>query len=130
MVALLKHETDEAYDLDEPHFGLAETYKILFKVLRLPSVQSMAVLLLTVKVNHDTDQKESEAILDLRVQLGFAATDAMTGLELIERGVAKESLALLAIPLTPLQILLPFFISRYTTGRKPLNIYVISYPFR
>ena len=36
LVALLKHETDEAYDLDEPHFGLAETYKILFKVLRLP----------------------------------------------------------------------------------------------
>jgi MFS transporter, PAT family, solute carrier family 33 (acetyl-CoA transportor), member 1 len=56
LVALLKHETDEAYDLDEPHFGLAETYKILFKVLRLPSVRSMAALLLTVKVNHATDQ--------------------------------------------------------------------------
>lgn len=54
----------------------------------------------------------------------------MTGLELIERGVTKDSLALLAIPLTPLQIILPFFISKYTTGRKPLNVYIKSYPFR
>ena len=54
----------------------------------------------------------------------------MTGLELIERGVLKESLALLAIPLTPLQILLPFCIARFTTGKQPLNIYVKSYPFR
>ncbi len=54
----------------------------------------------------------------------------MTGLELIERGVTKDSLALLAIPLTPLQIILPFLISKYTTGSKPLNIYIRSYPFR
>lgn len=54
----------------------------------------------------------------------------MTGLELIERGVTRESLALLAIPLTPLQIVLPFIISKYTAGTKPLNIYVKSYPFR
>jgi PAT family acetyl-CoA transporter-like MFS transporter 1 len=49
-VALFKHETDETYDLNEPHFGLIETYKILIKVLRLPSVRSVALVLLTVKV--------------------------------------------------------------------------------
>lgn len=54
----------------------------------------------------------------------------MTGLELIERGVKKDSLALLAIPLTPLEILLPLFISKYTTGQKPLNVFAKSYPFR
>jgi PAT family acetyl-CoA transporter-like MFS transporter 1 len=54
----------------------------------------------------------------------------MTGIELLERGVSKDSLALLAIPLTPLEILLPFFISRYTTGTKPLNLYAKSHPFR
>jgi PAT family acetyl-CoA transporter-like MFS transporter 1 len=50
LVALLKHETDESYDLNEPHFNLVETYKLLLKVLRLPSIRSMAVILLTVKV--------------------------------------------------------------------------------
>ncbi|CAF2526520.1 unnamed protein product [Rotaria sp. Silwood2] len=111
LVALLKHEIDENYDPNEPHFGLTETYKVLLKVFRLSSVQSIALILLTAKI-------------------GFAATDAMTGLELIERGVARDSLALLAIPLVPLQIILPFLISKYMTGRKPLNVYIKSYPFR
>lgn len=52
LVALLKHEIDESYDLNEPHFGLTETYKVLIKVLRLPSVRSFAILLLTAKVGN------------------------------------------------------------------------------
>ncbi|CAF1332780.1 unnamed protein product [Adineta steineri] len=111
LVALLKHETDERYDPSEPHFGLIQTYRVLLKVLRLPAVRSMAVVLLTVKI-------------------GFAAVDSMTGLELIERGVRKDTLALLAIPLIPLEIFLPFYISRYTTGTKPLNLFIKSHPFR
>ncbi|CAF0992405.1 unnamed protein product [Rotaria sordida] len=111
LVALIKHEIDENYDSHEPHFGLTETYKVLLKIFRLSSVRSIALILLTAKI-------------------GFAATDAMTGLELIERGVARDSLALLAIPLVPLQIILPFVISKYTTGTRPLNIYIKSYPFR
>ncbi|CAF3370773.1 unnamed protein product [Rotaria socialis] len=111
LVALLKHEIDESYDPNDPHFNLGETYRVLLKALRLPSVRSMALILLTARV-------------------GFAATDSMTGLELVERGVTRESLALLAIPITPLQIVLPFIISKYTTGSQPLNIYIKSYPFR
>ncbi len=49
-MALFKHETDESYAPDEPHFGLIETYKVLLKVLRLPAVRSMAMILLTIKV--------------------------------------------------------------------------------
>ncbi|CAF4973732.1 unnamed protein product, partial [Rotaria socialis] len=111
LVALFKHEVDETIVSNEPHFGLVDTYKVLLKVLRLPSIRSMAVILLTIKI-------------------GFSAVDSMTGLELIERGVKKDSLALLAIPLTPLEILLPFFIAKYTTGRKPLNVFANSHPFR
>lgn len=111
IVALLKRETDETTDPNEPHLGLIETYRVLLKVLRLPAVRSMAFVLLTIKI-------------------AFAAVDSMTGIELLERGVKKDTLALLAIPLTPLEILLPFFISKYTTGSKPLNIYAKSHPFR
>ena len=50
LVALMKNETDESNDSDEPHFGLIETYRVLLKVLRLPSVRSMALILLTIKV--------------------------------------------------------------------------------
>lgn len=50
-------------------------------------------------------------------QFGFAAADAVTGLKLIEAGVPKESLAMIAVPLVPLQILLPFVLSKLITGK-------------
>lgn len=66
----------------------------------------------------------------LSSQIGFAATDAVTGLKLIEEGVPKEQLALLAVPLVPLQILLPWIISKYTVGPAPLSVFLKAMPFR
>jgi PAT family acetyl-CoA transporter-like MFS transporter 1 len=54
----------------------------------------------------------------------------MTYLKLIENGVAKESLGLMAIPLTPVEIVLPVLISKYTNGPKPLTTFSKVYPFR
>ncbi|KAG7167398.1 Acetyl-coenzyme A transporter 1-like, partial [Homarus americanus] len=42
----------------------------------------------------------------------------------------KDRLALLSIPMTPVQVLLPFYISRYTAGPKPLNPFMFGYPLR
>ena len=50
--------------------------------------------------------------------MGFAITDSATGLKLIEAGVAKETLAMLAVPMIPLQITLPWIISRYASGTE------------
>ena len=41
------------------------------------------------------------------LQVGFAAPEAATGLKLLEAGVPKEKLALIAVPLMPLQIITP-----------------------
>lgn len=49
---------------------------------------------------------------------------------MIENGVPKEKLGLLAVPLTPLQIILPLFLSRYTNGARPFDLYIKSIPFR
>ena len=48
--------------------------------------------------------------------MGFAVTDAATGLKLIEAGVPKETLAMLAVPMIPFQITLPWIVSRYASG--------------
>ena len=61
--------------------------------------------------------------------MGFAS-ESIVGLKLIEAGIHKESLALLAIPLTPLQILLPLVIAKYTTGPKPLDILLKALKYR
>lgn len=60
----------------------------------------------------------------------FAASDAVMPLKLVDAGVPKEKLALLAVPLVPLQILLPLVISKYTTGPRPMDVYVRALPYR
>lgn len=54
----------------------------------------------------------------------------MAYLKMIENGVPKEKLGLLAVPLTPLQIILPLLLSRYTNGIRPLDLYIKAIPFR
>ena len=54
----------------------------------------------------------------------------MSYLKMIEMGVPKDKLALLAVPLTPLQIILPLLISKYTNGPQPFNFFIQAIPFR
>ena len=63
------------------------------------------------------------------LQIAYAV-NAMAYLKLIEKGVKKEHIGLLAIPLTPFEILLPVFISKYTNGPNPLGFYTKAYPLR
>lgn len=48
----------------------------------------------------------------------------------VEEGVPKEHLALLAVPMVPVQIILPLIISKYTAGPQPLNTFYKAMPFR
>lgn len=95
----------------EPKLNIRETYMLLFKIIRMPPIRTLCAILLTVKVT-------------------FAACDAVTGLKLIDAGVPKEKLALLAVPLVPLQIMLPLVISKYTTGPRPMDVYLQALPYR
>lgn len=86
-----------------------------------------ALLLYT---NIQCERKISISSLFFVIQIGFSAADAVTGLKLVEAGVPKEQLALLAVPMVPLQILLPVIISKYTAGPRPLDIFYKAFPFR
>ncbi|XP_054715943.1 acetyl-coenzyme A transporter 1-like isoform X2 [Uloborus diversus] len=108
LVLLFKTEKEERIS-DE--IGIRDTYVKLYRILCLRNMWLMVAFLLTCKV-------------------AFAATDAVTGLKLIEAGVQKENLALFAVPMVPLQILLPFLISKYTAGPRPLSVFLTAYPFR
>ena len=68
--------------------------------------------------------------LQSQLQVGFAAADSVTGLKLVESGVPKAQLAMLAVPLVPLQVILPLVIIRYTAGPRPLHIFSAAIPFR
>merc|ERR1712227_983204 len=112
LVAVLKSETDGGNDdSDEPDLGLVETYKLLLDIIRLKVMPVTIVMLLTAKI-------------------GFAAADSVSSLKLIEAGVPKDKLAMLAIPMMPLQIILPWIISRYTAGPRPMDVFVKAIPAR
>lgn len=64
------------------------------------------------------------------VQVGYAAADAVTGLKLIEEGMSKETLTLIGVLMVPLETTLPIYISRYTVGPTPMNVYLRAVPFR
>jgi len=95
----------------EAGLGMIETYKILWKIIRHPLIPVTALFLLTFG-------------------FGFSAAEAMTDLKLIEMGVPKEKIAMLAIPMIPVKIGFTLFITRFTVGPRPMNVWLGSFPFR
>ena len=49
-------------------------------------------------------------LLLLLLQIGFAAADNVSGLKVVEAGLPREKIALMALPMIPLQIFLPLVI--------------------
>lgn len=117
LVAIFKKENDVADEHTEARYqvehelNIHESYKVLWDMVRKRPVQILAVILLTVKVT-------------------FSASDAVTSLKLIDAGVPKEKLALLAIPVIPLQLVLPVVIGKYTNGPRPMDLYLRAIPYR
>merc|ERR550519_2681304 len=114
LVAVLKKEVDQSQDgsqEDELDLGVVETYRLLWDIVKRPVMPVTIIMLLTSKI-------------------GFSAADAVTGLKLVERGVPKTKLAMLAVPMMPLQIILPWIISKYTAGPRPMDVFVKAIPFR
>jgi PAT family acetyl-CoA transporter-like MFS transporter 1 len=110
----LANRSEEELDEDavqEEDMGVWETYRAMWAVLRKPAVQSLAVILLTSKV-------------------GFAAADALTGLKLQERGLKKEGLAVIGVLITPVALLVPAVVAKYTHGDRPLGVFMLAFPYR
>ncbi|XP_013186931.1 acetyl-coenzyme A transporter 1 [Amyelois transitella] len=114
-VAFLKHEANDVADTKESQVkgmgDILNAYKQLYTIVKLPAVRTLALVLFTAK-------------------LGFSASDAVSGLKLVEAGVPREDLALLAVPLVPVQILMPIILAKHTTGPKPLSLWLRAFPLR
>lgn len=128
LVMLFKKENREIHE--ETKQDITSTYMQLLKILKLRPVQMYALFLLTSRI-------------------GLAASESITGLKLVEAGLPREKIALIALPMVPVQILLPLLIrfvtcciiiiwvclsfayfSRMITGPRPMDIFVMGYPFR
>lgn len=113
IIAIFKREnSDVEKKLEEhPDYGIKKAYPTLWKILNLKPIIRLVLFMLTVKVS-------------------FAACDSVTYLKLIDYGIPKDKVALLAIPLLPIQLALPFIISRFTTGKFPMHFYMAAFRIR
>ncbi|XP_044727688.1 acetyl-coenzyme A transporter 1 [Chrysoperla carnea] len=111
LIAIFKHENNAEEHATQIEMNLNEAYSTLWTILKMPPIRTLALILLTAKI-------------------GFAATDAVSGLKLVEGGLPKEKLGFLAVPLIPLQIILVFIISKWTSGPRPMDVYVKAIPPR
>lgn len=106
------HEKVEQMDQDiGGDMGVVETYRTLFYILKLPNVREMCFILLTVKI-------------------AFAVTDSSTSLKLLEYGMPKEEAALMSPVLVVTGILIPILLTKYTSGPRPLEVFLHSYNLR
>ncbi|CAH0715596.1 unnamed protein product, partial [Brenthis ino] len=114
-IAIFKHEANDTANTNENQVkgmsDIVNAYKQLYTIVKLPAVRTLALVLFTAK-------------------LGFCASDAVSGLKLVEAGVPREDLALLAIPLVPVQIIMPVILAKHTTGPAPLSLWLKAFPLR
>ncbi|XP_025194188.1 acetyl-coenzyme A transporter 1-like isoform X2 [Melanaphis sacchari] len=93
--------------LEDDHIKLNtfQNYRLLWDICKLPSIQIFAIALLTVRV-------------------GFAATDSVSPLKLIDAGVSKDDMMIINTSMFLVKIILPLIIARYTSGPKPMSLYL------
>lgn len=83
-------------------------YKEAGLVLRLKRVLQLCCLLLTAR-------------------MAFGAVDGATSLRLVEAGIPKEHLAAMAVAAIPVELALPVFLARVTSGPAPLRAWRRAY---
>lgn len=110
-VAVFKREVDATADSEEVTLGLLDTYKHLWKMIQHPMLFKMILFLTTYG-------------------FGVSAAESMANLKLIEKGVPKEEIALLEIPMIFVKIFVTLFVTRFTVGPRPMNVWIITFPLR
>lgn len=119
LVALLKTESKVHNSQHEsvPDGDVKTAYSLLLQIFKLAPIRTLVLILLTCKVCKNSFIFRFLIVMRVFVlQIGFSATDSVMSLKLVETGIPKEQLGLMAVPLIPLQIALPLVISKYTTG--------------
>jgi len=111
----LTHKDDKENDgeepQEEPDLGIVETYKVIWKIICNPLVTPLIIFLFTAGI-------------------GFTASESISSLRLIDAGVPKGRIARVSIWMIPVKIGMTIIITRFTTGPRPMNVWLWCFPFR
>jgi PAT family acetyl-CoA transporter-like MFS transporter 1 len=111
LIAIFKKEKDNRLEENYVKLNVIQNYLLLWDILKLPSIQIFALTLLTAKI-------------------GFAATDNVSILKLIDAGVSKDDIMIINTAMFVIKAIIPLIVGKYTSGPKPMTIYLNIAPFR
>ncbi|KAI9315539.1 acetyl-coenzyme A transporter 1-domain-containing protein [Dichotomocladium elegans] len=93
---------------DEDQLGIRGVYATIWKICKMPHMQSFIIILLTAKI-------------------GFICHEAVTSLKLLEKGFSKEDLALSVLLDFPLQIFFGYYAAKWSNGPRPLKPWLYAF---
>ncbi|KAJ2695208.1 hypothetical protein H4R19_005856, partial [Coemansia spiralis] len=96
---------------EEGTYGIAETYRTIWRICKLPHMQQFICVLLVAK-------------------LGFIPNDSTTQLKLIERGLHREDMALAVLIDFPVQIFFGYYAARWSQGPSKMRPWRIAFILR
>lgn len=91
-----------------PWTALKSVYHSMFQVLRLPTIQAFIVVHFVGKI-------------------GFQANEGATNLKLLEKGFAREDLAITVLIDFPFEIVFGYYVAKWSSGKDPLNPWMYAY---
>ncbi|VVC28211.1 Major facilitator superfamily domain,Acetyl-coenzyme A transporter 1 [Cinara cedri] len=108
---IFKKEKDIKLNDSAKKINIIQSYKIVWSILKKPSVRILVIILFTVKIS-------------------FVATDHLTILKLIDLGIPKENLSLIKLLMDFCKVIVPLAGSKYTSGPKPMSAVFKIFPLR
>ncbi|KAL5495648.1 hypothetical protein ACEPAI_1111 [Sanghuangporus weigelae] len=101
-VWLLFAKKEDKPSADDEDMDLVKVYRVIWRICKLPHVQSLLLLHFVAKV-------------------GFQANEGVTSLKLVEKGLGREDLSIAVLIDFPCQILAGYLTARWSMGDKPLR---------
>lgn len=109
-LVLFKTEGNAKND-GEPDYGIAETYRTIWRICKLPHMRQFIAVLFFAKI-------------------GFIPNDSTTQLKLIERGLLREDMALAVLIDFPVQIFFGYYAARWSQGDGKMRPWRIAFGLR
>ena len=107
-------EAGTANDSDvnqEPDLGLIEAYQILWKIMRNKNMPIVCLVFFTYS-------------------FPFSAAESSYKIQLVQMGISNDTIAQTSLPLIAVKIITVMVVTKFTTGPRPLNVFLAMYPCR
>jgi PAT family acetyl-CoA transporter-like MFS transporter 1 len=95
----------------ESELSIASAYSQAFSIIKLPTVLKLSAVLLTRYI-------------------AFSASETLTTLKLLDKGIPKTHMATMSAIMTPLNLAMPMLTRKWTAGARPLDTITKTWVWR